>query len=174
MPDDLAGIITGIFAVVILVIFLGAMATIFAQLGEDKCQPYKDTIAQKDRDIATYNVALNQTGELLNQCRADYETLIKENITKKDIEEIKGYYNLTQIQINSLNQKFDTANQNYFNFYNVVLNNYKVSLIFNFAIGFTLLSFEVLSLVFLKSELVLFAIRAAIKHRTKKKEEQNG
>lgn len=173
MPDDLTGIVSGIIAVIILITFLGSMIAISSQFGEERCQPYKDTISQKDRDIATSNVALNQTGDLLNQCRAGYERLIKENITKKDIEEIKGYYNLTQIQINSLNQKFDVVNQNYFNFYKVLLNNYRLSLTFNFAVGFTLLGFEVLSLVFLKSELVLFAIRAAIKHRAKKKEEQN-
>jgi len=39
MADDLAGIISGIFAVVILVIFLDPMGTMFAQLGDQKCQP---------------------------------------------------------------------------------------------------------------------------------------
>lgn len=174
MADDLAGIISGIFAVVILVIFLGAMGTMFAQLGDQKCQPYKDTISQRDTEIQGLKTQLTETGNQLSQCKTDYETLIKENITKKDIEEIKGYYNVTQIQISNLNQRFDQTNENYFNFYQVLLNNYRLSLTINIALGITLLGVEILSFFFLKSELVMFVIQSALKHRRKKKEEQNG
>ena len=174
MADDLAGIIGGIFAVVVLVIFLGAMGTMFAQLGEQRCQPYKDTISQKEGEIQGLKTQLGETGNQLTQCKNDYETLIKENITKKDIEEIKGYYNVTQIQISNLNQRFDQTNENYFNFYQVLLNNYRLSLTINIAIGITLLGVEILSFFFLKSELVMFVIQSALKHRRKKKEEQNG
>ena len=173
MPTDLAKIISGVFAVIFLIIFLGVMGTLFAQFGEQKCQPYKDTISQKDGEIQGLKTQFGETGNQLSQCKNDYETLIKENITKKDIEEIKGYYNITQVQINNLKQKIDQTNENYFNFYQILLNNYRLSLTINIAVGITLLGIEILSFFFIKSELVMFVIQSAIKHRRKKKEEQN-
>ncbi len=170
MADDLAKIISGIFAIIILVVFLGAMGNLFSQLGDQKCQPYKDIISQRDTEIQGLNAQLTETEKQLTKCKTDYETLIKENITKKDIEEIKGYYNITQTQINYLNQRFDQTNENYFNFYQILLNNYRLSLTINIAIGITLLGVEILSFFLLKSELVMFVIQSAIKHRQKKKE----
>ena len=85
--------------------------------------------------------------------------------TKKDIEEIKGYYNSTQIQIGGLEQKLEQTNNNYFNFYEIVTKNYKISLTINIAIGLTLLGLEAFSLFYLKNEIFIFLISSILKRR---------
>jgi|SRR3989344_2841087 len=171
MADDFEKII-GLIVGVVALIFVGTFMTIiFSQLGDQQCQPYKDTINQKDTDINNLNLQINQTNFLLSQCRANYDELIKQNITKKDFEEIKGYYNLTNIQINNLDQKFQQFNENYNNYYNVLIKNYKISKAINISIGFSLFSIEVLSLIFLKSELVWFVINAIRKRKQEPKKE---
>jgi len=170
MPDDL-GKILGAIGAIVAVIFIGTFAIIvFSTLGDQQCRSYQDVINQKDIEISTLNGVINQTNDQLYQCRQDYDTLIKQNITKKDFEEIKGDYNLTQIQINNLNQKFEQFNKNYNSYYGILIKNYKVSLAFNIAIGVSLISIEILSLALLKSEFIWFVISAI---RKKKKESED-
>jgi hypothetical protein len=170
MADDIGKIIAGIVSIFGILLFLIVASVVFSQLGEQQCQPYKDTINQKNSEIDMWKGQLNETSRLLGQCKNDYEALIKENITKKDIEEIKGYYNLTQIQINNLNQKFEETNNNYFNFYKILLKNYQLSLTINIAIGITLLSIEISSFIFLKNEFIMFVVQSIIKHKKRKEE----
>ena len=172
MVDDVGKIIGAVISIFATILIISILGVTFSNLGEQQCQPYKDTIAQKDADIINLNQRLNETENLLEQCRGDYNKLINENITNQDIEEIKGYYNLTQIQINNLNQKFQETNNNYFSFYKILLKNYRLSLTFNIAIAFSLLSIEVLSLIFLKSEFIMFIINAILKHKRKKREDE--
>lgn len=172
MADDL-GKILGLIAGLVAFIFLGTfMVIIFSQLGDQQCQSYKDTINQKDTEIANLNIQINQINSLLDQCKTDYDELIKQNITKKDFEEIKAYYNLTQLEINNINQKFDQFNDNYNSYYSVLIKNYKISKAINISIGVSLFSVEVLSLIFLKSEFIWFVIKSIRKKReqTSKKE----
>ena len=141
MADDI-GKILGIFGTIIGIIFFGIFASIIlSQLGEQQCQGYKDTISQKDIEIGSLNNQINQTNNQLQQCNGEYDRLITENITKKDVEDIKGYFNLTQIQINTINQ--------------------------NFFIGISLLGIEIFSLAFLKSEFVMFVIESIRRKRRK-------
>ncbi len=170
MADDVGKIIGGILAVIVFVAFMGVMATLFSQLGDQQCQSYKDTIAQRDNEIAGLKLQINSTNDLLNSCNQQYEDLIKQNITKKDFEEIKGYYNITQIQINNLDQKFETVVTSFNKVYNTVVWNYRVSLIFNITIALTLLSLEAFSFFFLKSELIMFVISSIKKHRRREEE----
>ena len=167
MADDI-GKILGIFGTIIGIIFFGIFASIIlSQLGEQQCQGYKDTISQKDIEINGLKSQINQTNNQLQQCNEEYDRLITENITKKDVEDIKGYFNLTQIQINTINQKFEDINQNYNDFYSIVLNRYRWSITFNFFIGISLLGIEIFSLAFLKSEFVMFIIESIRRKRRK-------
>jgi septal ring factor EnvC (AmiA/AmiB activator) len=169
--DDISKVFGAIISLVLVVSFLSVMGNMFTAMGEQKCQPYKDEIIQKDTEITGLNAQNEELRKQLRQCQESYEKLVEENITKKDIEEIKGYYNITQYQISNLNQRIEQQNTNYVNFYNVLLNNYRLSLTINLAIGFTLLGIEILSFVFLKSEFVMFVVNAILKYRRRKKDD---
>lgn len=168
MADKLPWFIGVPVAIFFLIIFSTVMINISAQFGEQQCQPYKDTISQKDNEILGLNSQLNATNILLLSCNQGYSDLLKQNITKKDFEEIKGYYNLTQIQIANVNQKFDQFNQNYNSYYSILIKNYKISRIINISVGFSLIGIELLSIALLKSEFVFFVLNAI---RKRKKEE---
>lgn len=171
MADDimkvLGPIFGGILSIIVLIFILNAFVPLFTQLGDQQCQPYKDTIAQKDIEIGNLNSLLNETRGQYDICRNEYDELVSKNITKVDFEEIKSFYNLTQIQVYNLEQKFDIINNNFKEVYNTVIWNYRISLIFNVTIVLTLLGVEILSFFFLKSEFIMFVINS-IKNRRKK------
>lgn len=157
--EDILKLISGIFgSILILMIAISA----FNSLNEAQCQPYKDTIAKRDIDISGLNQTIVETNNLLDQCRNEYNRLITENISKRDIEEIKGYYNLTQIQIGSLEQKFETVSNNYNTIYMVILNQYQISFVIN--LFFVL---DLFSIAVFKNEIIFFALRK-VKKRIKK------
>lgn len=170
MAEDIGKIIGAIGGIFVLIIFGTWMTIVLSQLGDQQCQSYKDTISQKEVEIGGLKSQINQTNELLQQCKNEYDKLINENITKKDVEDIKGYFNLTQLQINTITQKFEEINQNYNNFYSIVLNKYRWSITFNFFIGITLLGVEIFSFAFLKSEFIMFIIESIKKKRRQHEE----
>ncbi len=143
--------LVSVFFSVLLVIFLFSYTN--DTLIKDKCQPYQQQIDQNQITITSLNLTVNQTNKLLQECKDNYLELIKQNITKKDIEEIKGYYNITQIQIGELNQKFEQINTNYLKIYNTIINKYDISFALNIVF-----SIEILSFLFLKNEFALIVI----------------
>ena len=167
MADDIGKIIGAIGGIFILIIFGTLMFNVISQLGEQQCQGYKDTISQKDIEINGLKTQIEQTNNQIQQCRSEYDRLITENITKRDVEDIKGYFNVTQIQMNTINQKFEETNQNYNHFYSIVLNRYRWSITCNFFIGITLLGIEIFSFAILKSEFIMFVIESIKKRRRK-------
>jgi len=160
--------IQSLYAIISVIIVLAVAGAAFGALNDLASQPYKDTIKQKDINIEGLNTQLNVTNNLLVICKEEYSRLITENITKKDIEEIKGYYNLTQIQINNLDQKFETASTNYYNIYNVILNQYQISLAINLFFVLDLFSFAIF-----KNEIIFFALGKAKKKIRKLKEKKH-
>lgn len=165
MDKTLGIIFGGILSIIVAIFVLAAFVPLFTQLGDQQCQPYKDTIAQKDVEIANLNSLLNESRGQYEICKNNYEELITQNITKVDFEEIKSFYNLTQIQVTNLEQKFDIINNNFIKVYSTVIWNYRVSLIINVTIALTLLSVEILSFIFLKGEFIMFVISSIRKHR---------
>ncbi len=164
--------VKAIFGIIILLIFgfvviavLTSMTSIF---NEQQCKPLQDQINLKDTQIAGLTAQLNETNNQLGICRSDYETLLKENITKQDFEEIKNYYNLTQIQINSLSQQFQSFIDNNIKIENNVYNRYNISLTFN--IVFAL---EILSFLLLKNEFALFMYNLIFKRKKEQNETTN-
>jgi len=132
MADDFMKIGEGIFgAIITIIIILFISNALLTTLTEQKCQPYINQIQQKDAEIRSLNEQLNQTKTNLQQCKDEYNRLITENITKKDIEEIKQDFNLTQTQINLLNQKFDIVNNNFVTVYNQLFLYFSIAIIVN-------------------------------------------
>lgn len=138
-------------AVVIIVgfIFLDIINT---TLTEQKCQPYISQIGQLNSSLKSCEDQLNQTKLFLNQCREEYNILIKENLTKKDVEDIKQELNLTNERIILLDQKFETVNNTYVKVYKQLFLVFSISLSINilfvlFFIGdfvsFTLFKFDI-------------------------------
>lgn len=163
--NNAIGPIIGIFLVALIVVPL--LLTISAIVTEDKCRPYQEQISQRDTQIAGLNKQINATNLQLQRCKTDYQSLIESNITKKDFEEIKGYFNITQIKIDSLNSRFNAVSNNYYNIQNIIIRQYNISRAFNVVFGLELLSF-----VLLKNELVMFALKF-IRKRLKKQELQS-
>lgn len=156
MPEtDIWAIIGGLISLFIV----GIVATmLLTALGEQQCQPYKDTISQKDAEILRLNSLLNSTNQQLGECNSKYDYLTKENITKKDFEDIKNYYNQTQIQISYLDQKFETINTNFYKTYNLFFKQYKISIALNVFFIVDLISFA-----FFKIEFVTYLFSLVFK-----------
>ncbi len=152
-----------IFGIIILFIFSIFVVSIFSSvtntITKDQCKPFQEQAEQCKNNLNSCLIELNQTKSLLEQCRNDYIELENSTITKKDFEEVKGYFNLTQNEINTINEKIDSIDRVY-NFYTI--KNY------SFALNFVL-AIEVLSLLFWKNEFVLVIINW-FKNKKKKKE----
>ena len=160
--EDIAGIIYAIFAGIVMIIFISAISGVFTDL---QCQPYKTKIQQKDSDIAQCNEQLSLTKSELDKSNEKYAELVRENITKKDFEEIKAYYNQTQIKLYYLDQKFDTVNNNFYKIYNVMITKYRISIAIN--LFFVL---DLISLAFFKHEIIFFSVSWIAKKLRRKKE----
>ena len=164
--DNPIGAVIGIFVLIIFgIIAVSILSTMSNIITEDKCKPYQEQISQKDIQIGGLNTQINEVSSQLQQCRGDYKNLIEQNITKKDFEEVKGYFNVTQIQINNLNSRFDQLSENYYSVQNVVINKYNVSIVLNFVFAL-----EILSFVLLKNELAMFLLNLVRKRKKKKAE----
>jgi hypothetical protein len=145
-------------------ILLAFFSTISSIYTEEKCRPYKEQLSVRDAEITRLNQLLNETNSQLLKCRGDYQYLVEQNVTKKDIDEVKGYFNITQIQISNLNQKFEQIT----NSTTYMENNYVSVFNINLALNIVL-AFEFLSFVILKNELVV-AIHNRLKKHYHKKE----
>lgn len=168
--DNPIGAVIGIFVLIIFgIVAVSILSTLSNVITEDKCRPYQEQISQKDIQIGGLNTQINEVNSQLQQCRGDYQNLIEQNITKKDFEEVKGYFNVTQIQINNLNSRFDQLSENYYSVQNVVINKYNVSIALNFVFAL-----EILSFVLLKNELAMFLLNWVRKKRKKKEGEHKG
>ncbi len=115
--------IFGIFVLILMVVYviIPLLSMTSDNIREQQVQPYKQIIQQKDAEISSMKDQLSQTNKDLEQLNQTYEKLVRENITKKDIEEIKYSFNNTQSEINLLNQKFDIVNTNFISVYNQTL-----------------------------------------------------
>lgn len=153
---------------ILLIPFLSQFSEIFRQ---QQCQPYIQTISQKDVEISNLKDQLDQTNKALSDLSQKYERLIKENITKKDIEEIKLLFNNTQSQINLLNQKYDIVNNNFISVYNQLFLFFSLSIVLNIFLIFFIIG-DLISVTVFKVDLKKKFIDWLIsKIRRKNKEE---
>lgn len=155
--------ILGLFVMVIFgavaVIIISALSSVTNQ---DQCKPIQEQASQLATQVNADYLIINQTNLLLEQCRANYTSLANQTITRGDFEEIKGYFNLTQAEIETINKKIDGTNKIY-NLYNINIKNYSIA--FNI-----ILSIEVLSFLLVKNE---FAVAMFNWIRKKKKEKEH-
>ena len=128
MTENIFAIFGTIILVTVLFVFLVGVS---GMLTEQKCAPYISTIDQQKITITGLNNTITELDTNLNQCKNEYNRLITENITKKDIEDIKNEMDLTQTEINVLNQKFESINNNFINNYNTLYFYYNVSIVIN-------------------------------------------
>lgn len=167
MSEDILKAVGGIIGLFIVISIMATLLPIiFNSLTETQCRQYIDQINQKNAQINGLTAEINQTNNLLNQCNDEYSELLIQNITKQDFNQIEGYFNLTQIQIKELNDKFDKLNTNYYTITNIVGNRYTISLSLNIV-----LMIELLSYALFKTELIMAAINFVKKKRKSKKEE---
>ncbi|WP_423792056.1 hypothetical protein ACPB8Q_04855 [Methanocaldococcus indicus] len=137
-----------IVAIIILPIIIILLSSLSQILISTKSQPYIQQIEQKDAEISALKQQISQLQQQLQEYKQKYEKLRRENITKADIEEIKQYCNITQNQINLLNQKFDIVNNNFITAYNTYLFYFKISFILNIALTFYLLADLISAIIF--------------------------
>ena len=159
------GVIVLLIMGFIVIVLLNALTSVFQ---EQQCKPLQDQLNQKDTQIGSLSAQLNETSNQLTTCRTEYTNLLKENITKKDFEEIKNYYNLTQIQINSLSQEIRQFIENNIKIENNIYNKYNISLTVNIVFAV-----EILSFLLLKNEFALFLYNLIFKRRKNKENETN-
>ena len=152
------GLIVFIFVVGALFTALGAISNSITQ---DQCKPYQEAAQQCQLQHESDLIALNQSTTLLDQCRYDYVELSNSTITRKDFEEVKGYFSQTQNEISTINKKIDGIDRIY-NFYTI--KNYSIALNIIFA-------FEILSFLFLKNEFAVAVFNWLRKKKKKKKDE---
>ena len=112
----------------------------------DKCAPYKSQIDQANVEISGLRQLNQNLSSNLQYCVTEYNRLLTENVTKKDIEDIKQTLSITENHLTVLNQKFDLIQNNYVSLYSTLQYNYNISLAFNLVLTF--LSFSLLSELF--------------------------
>ena len=158
--------IKAVFGIIILLVLgfvtIAVLTSLTSVFNEQQCKPIQDQLNIKDTQIMGLNAQLNETTSQLLSCKSEYSVLINENITKKDFEEIKNYYNLTQIQINSLSQEFKQFTENHLTIQNNVYNKYNISLTFNIVFAV-----EIFSFLIWKNEFVLLVYNLIFKRRKK-------
>jgi hypothetical protein len=161
--DDIGKIIGSIIGLFIFVIFgsavIGIIFSTMSSISQDQCKPYQEEAERLKTQYDADQITINQTVSLLNQCKNEYIELENSTITKKDFEEVKGYFNLTQNGINTINKKIDGIDRIY-NFYTI--KNYSFALNIIFAI-------EILSLLLLKNEFALAVFNWIRRKRNKSK-----
>jgi len=169
--SDPVAMIIGLFSVLIIAYVAIALLSLTSSMTTGNvCKDYQNQITQLNGQIAGLNSQLAETNSQLQTCSAEYNNLVEQNITKKDFEDIKGYFNITQIQINTINSRLDQINQNYYSTQNLLVNQYNFSVALNFV-----LALEFLSFTFLKNEFAVVAIEWVNKKkkaRKKKKDEE--
>jgi uncharacterized membrane protein YhiD involved in acid resistance len=92
--DPLKLIIGAVVSILIIVALIPVFISLSNMFTKQQCEPYINQISQKDAEITSLRDQLNQTNDNLQICRNEYNRLITENITKKDIEEIKQISNI--------------------------------------------------------------------------------
>lgn len=137
------GLISLYIVVMLLVSVLGFISELFTG---DKCATYKSQIEQANVEISGLRQLNQNITSNLQQCVTEYNRLITENVTKKDIEDIKQTLSITENHLTVLNQKFDLIQNNYVAMYSSLQYNYNISLAFNLVLTF--LSFSLLSELF--------------------------
>lgn len=156
------GAIVGLFVFIFtMLILITAFTSINNSITQDQCKPYQETAEQYRIQHESDVISISESNRLLEQCKNDYVDLANSTITRKDFEEVKGYFNLTQNEITTINKKIDGIDRIY-NFYTI--KNYSIALNF-------ILAIEVLSLLFFKNEFAL-AILNWIRGKGKKKEHE--
>jgi len=147
--------VEAIFGIIVLVIFgsliIGVLSSVSNSLNPNQCKPFEDKANQLQVQVDTDKGIIDKTNSLLQECNQNYTLLANSTITRSDFEEVKGYFNLTRTEMSGLNSKIDNLKPSY-SFYDVKITNY--SLAFNFT-----LTLEIISLLFLKSEFVIFSYR---------------
>lgn len=137
--DPIKLIIGGFVSIVILLVFLQVFSGITNMWGEDKCKPYMSEIKQKDTEISGLEKENFQLSDSLHQCRNEYDRLITENVTKKDIENIRQDFNITNTKIEVLEQKFETVKNSFVSVYNNLYIYFSVSIIINVFLVFLII-----------------------------------
>jgi len=155
------GAIIGLFVFIMFgIIAVTIISTMSNVITQDQCKPYQEEAERLKTQYESDQIIINQTKNLLEQCRSDYVELEVNTITKKDFEEVKGYFNLTQNEISTINKKIDGIDRIY-NFYTI--KNYSLAL--NLILGIELLSF-----IFVKSEFLQWIWGLTFSRKRNKKE----
>jgi len=163
-------------AALLMAIALIAMSPVFFAIAnsfnQQTCQPYINQIQQDNLTIAGLQNQSNQLASDLNKSRAEYNKLINENITKKDIEDIKQDLNLSFSNIQILDQKFDSIIQNFNTAYNSVSYNLTLSFVVNVTLGLLILG-DLISVAFLNIDYKKKAIELVKNKLRRKKDKQS-
>ena len=167
MTEDFIKIIS---LLILIPIFLSIAFAVSNMFTEQKCAPYISTIDQQKTTIKRLNETKNKLTNDLQQCRDEYDRLIRENITKRDIEEIKSELNITKSDVNILSQKFETVNNNFVAVYNNLYFYFSVAVILNVFFIFLIIG-DLISVAFLKIDIKRKLIDLLVSKFKKKRRE---
>lgn len=141
IAEDWIQIVVYIASVPLLIAILYAVT---APLNQAQCKPYQDKISTLEGDIGQCNSKLSNTESRLNDSEERYNRLLRENITKKDIEDLKWFLNETRTEVYFLKQDFKTLNSNVNKNYHILYSDYRKTL----TITITLFSFTLIDIMF--------------------------
>lgn len=116
----------GIAYLIGLLILFSAMQPVFQQIGEHEHPGYKSTIQNQNDTIQNLRDRVQTLQTQNENISQKYERLVKENVTKKDVEEIERELNQTSSEVKILNQKFETINQQFISSYQKTVNKYQL------------------------------------------------
>jgi len=165
--DPVEVVLTIMSSLLMLSILLIIVSAVSAMLSSTQCQQYIQQIDRLKSDIGSGQAQFQQCSNTLNNCNSEYERLIAENITKKDIEDLKYSYDLIYQQNIQLNQKFETINNRFITAYNQLNTNYSISVVINFALvlGFGLyVSFAIIDVALFEGSLFKSLLHVVWRH----------
>ncbi len=152
-------------AMVIFALLVGGM--LLNMFSSIQCTQYISQIDQLKSDVAGGQAQVKQCSSELNNCSNEYQRLITENITKKDIEDLKYNYQTIYQQNILLNQKFENISNRFITAYNTLNTYYSISLVVNIAFVFGIVIYftaEILSLAIFKTDIRMAILQFMWEH----------
>jgi predicted PurR-regulated permease PerM len=114
---------------VVSLVFLVMIASVLVQIPSmmDTGNPELEAeIDQKEKTIEQLRNEIDQLEQRNQNLSERYERLLNGNVTKKDVEEIEYRLNRTSSEIQILNQKFETVNNQFIDSYQKTVNKYQL------------------------------------------------
>lgn len=127
MSEDIGELIGGVIGVVFLLyVMLNVIPPLADQIGEHDHPEYESTIESQEQTISELRDRIDTLEAQRDNLSARYERLVRENVTKKDVDDIEKELNRTATEIRIMNQRFETINQDFISSYQKTVTQYQL------------------------------------------------